>query len=161
MRTPGGWKLARAPLEGLKRKRPVALFAAHGKSRDGETTDEPSCIKTVRISMERAARHDENETLMKVNCSWNDAHDSTMTDDRANLLAEGCLARALDPLTGGRLRRIRVVREHTLKTAGNEPFGSFSGWRPREKSARRSVTAAGDHGANPAPKRWQHAAMKP
>jgi hypothetical protein len=46
-----------------------------------------------------------------------------MTDDRANLRSGEGVAAALDPLTGGGLRRFSPVRKHTLKTAENEPFG--------------------------------------
>jgi hypothetical protein len=49
---------------------------------------------------------------MQVNCCLNDAHDSTMTDDRANPPSGGGSLGTLDPLTGGGLRRIGACAEN-------------------------------------------------
>jgi hypothetical protein len=54
--------LTQAPLEGLKRKRPILNMPLKR-----ETTDEPSCLKTVRFTVTRAWRASLKGTRMKVN----------------------------------------------------------------------------------------------
>src|SRR3954447_10515416 len=64
---------------------------------------------------------------MKVNCCWNDAHVSTMTEDRANPVLAGSLGAGAQSLARWGIPAIAAVSRRGLKRLENVPFGEFWG----------------------------------
>ena len=62
---------------------------------------------------------------MKVKCCWNEAHDSTITEDRANPVFGGGLGGGAQSLAGRGIERILAVWKRGLKRRENVPFGEF------------------------------------
>jgi len=63
---------------------------------------------------------------MKVKCCWNEAHDSTITEDRANPVSAWRRGGDAQSLAGRGIERILVVWKRGLKARGNVPFGESS-----------------------------------
>ncbi|SOE55969.1 hypothetical protein SAMN05446635_0987 [Burkholderia sp. OK233] len=62
---------------------------------------------------------------MLVKCCWNDEHDSTMTEDRANPEGGGELGEGTQSLAWWGIRRIAAVWKGGLKVTGNGPVSEF------------------------------------
>ncbi|MFM0232424.1 hypothetical protein [Paraburkholderia sediminicola] len=62
---------------------------------------------------------------MLMKCCWNDEHDSTMTEDRANPQGGRELEEGTQSLAWWGIQRIAAVWKEGLKVTGNGPVGEF------------------------------------
>jgi hypothetical protein len=128
MRTLGWLEAGPCAAGRLETKKAGALFAAHGEIKRGNDRQAflyKNCSIQRGSVPEKARRVSLKRTRMKVNCCWNGAHGSTMTEDRANPGCRGWPREGAQSLAGWGIQRIAKVWKEGLKVARNGPVSEF------------------------------------
>lgn len=144
MRTLGWLEAGPRAAERLETKKAGALFAAHAEIKRG---NDRQAFLYKNCSIQRGgvpgkgtpkvcAQHTDTtlkRTRMKVKCCWNEAHVSTMTEDRANPRCGGQPRKGGQSLAGWGIQRIAAVWKKDLKRVENVLSGESASLAGRKK----------------------------